>query len=261
MKKQITKSYLEYLGITDVTPDGRIFTKNGELKPSLRGPKGGERLSVLLHDSEKYKSVPKEKRNHSSGQVLILVHKAVYAWFHGEIPYTKEVHHVDCDPLNNSITNLEALTHEEHVAKHAAMRAGTIKVYDSTRELKCKLNVPRKWYEEKIVELEKLYKEAKLNRDSEQAHSLRSNMSQMRAKLRYYDSHIEEAQNLAEFKKDLSELQAWKKIFKSQGNLRNWHECCTIEKAVKENGIESWPIVKHALEVAHRHFGGELTNE
>ena len=114
--KQITKSYLEYLGVTDVTADGKVFTKNGELKPRTVGRHG--RLAVGLYDAEKYKSIAKEKRTASSGTLNILVHQAVYAWFKSEVPYGKEIHHIDRNYLNNSIDNLEALTHEEHREKH-----------------------------------------------------------------------------------------------------------------------------------------------
>lgn len=231
MKKQITKSYLEYLGIIEVTRDGKVFTKNGELKPQVVGGNGCNRLYVGLYDSEKYKSTPKEKRHNSSGLVAILLHHIVYAWFNGEVPYGKQVHHIDGNYLNNNIDNLEALTPEEHRTKHS-----------SNREIKCRLDIPRSWFEKKLEEFTKAGK-----------HPAAANT---RARLRYYDSHIEEANKLNEFKKDLMELAAWKKVFKENDNKKIWHECCKIEKLVKEKGIEAEPIVKHALEVCHKYFGG-----
>jgi hypothetical protein len=243
--KQITKSYLEYLGVTDVTADGKVFTKRGELKPGRTGrsknnPHKQEKLAIRLYDSEKYKSTPKKKRTSSSGVVSIRLHQLVYAWFHGEIPYGKEIHHIDINYLNNSIDNLEALTPAEHKAKHAAVRA-------STRELKCKLNIPREWYVKQLEELEAIENKTKTNYDK---------ISNYRAKLRYYDSHVKEVTKLTEFQKDKAELAYFKKCFKDEGNKKMWHECCKVEKVAKASSIEdAQMIIRHALEVIHRHFG------
>lgn len=232
--KQITKTYLEYLGVAEVTTDGRVFTKNGELKQHVKTGRGN-RLAIKLHDSEKRKAVPKEKRNSSSGNVDIYVHHAVYAWFNNEVPYGKEIHHRDCNYLNNNLDNLEALTPAEHRAKHS-----------STRELKCRLDIPRSWYQQQLDELEAIENKTKVNYDK---------ISNYRAKLRYYDTHIDEAIQLVELRKDLMELKVWKKVFKENNNKKLWHQCCTIEKIVKEKGLEARPVVQHALEVIHKTFG------
>jgi hypothetical protein len=252
MSKQITKSYLEYLGITEITPDGKVFTKKGERGQSLRSLPGKYSnnkgyLELNLHDPEKYKATPKDKRNSSSGKVHILVHKAVFAWFNSEVPYGFELHHKDGNRFNNHIDNLEALTPAEHRAKHRKLQGRPVKTYTSTKEIKCRLDIPRTWYESELKKLEA----------SPITDSQRSAVYAMRAKLRYYDNHIEEATNQAEFKKDLAELSYWKKVFKENDNKQLWHECCTIEKLVKEKGIEAWPAVKHALDVVHEHFGGK----
>ena len=113
------------------------------------------------------------------------------------------------------------------------------------KEMKCRLDIPRDWYQKQLDELEAIENKTKVNYDK---------ISVYRAKLRYYDSHIDEATNLIELKKDLMELASWKKVFKENNNKKLWHECCTIEKIVKEKGIEASPAVKHALEVIHRYF-------
>lgn len=233
--KQITKSYLEYLGVTDVTTDGRVFTKNGERKASPVG--NGNRLNIQFYDAEKYKAVPKKKRTHHSGCVDIRLYQIVYAWFHGEVPYGKEIHHIDLNYLNNSIDNLEALTPEEHRAKHNK----------GNRELKCRLDIPREWYVKQLAELEAIENKTKVNYDK---------ISNYRAKLRYYDNHIKEAIQLTEFQKDKAELAYFKKCFKDEGNKKMWKECIKVEKVAKASSIDdAQRIMKHALEVIHRHFG------
>jgi hypothetical protein len=115
----------------------------------------------------------------------------------------------------------------------------------SKKQMKCRLDIPREWYQKQLDELEAIENKTKVNYDK---------ISVYRAKLRYYDSHIDEAQKQIEFKKDLMELRAWKQVFKENDSKKLWHECCTIEKIVKEKGLEAWPVVKHALDVAHKHF-------
>lgn len=242
MSKQITKSYLEYLGVTNVTDDGKVFTKNGELKSHLMGSNkraaNQSRLTVYLHDSEKYKTVPKEKRNRSSGHVTIGVHQVVFAWFNNEIPYGKEIHHKDGNYLNNHKDNLIALTHSEHVKEHKKMRE--LKQQEAIVEEKCRLDIPREHYVKKI--------------DEYMSKGEYANANQYKRRLKYYDNHIEEAHELAEFKKDLMELRSWKLVFKENKNKRLWHECCTLERMAKEKGVEASPAIKHALEVIHKYF-------
>lgn len=220
MAKQITKSYLEYLGVTDVTPDGRVFTKNGERKPQLRSLPGKYSnnkgyLEIKFYDSEKYKSVPKEQRTDNSGHVRVLVHQVVYAWFNSEVPYGKEIHHIDGNRFNNTLDNLEALTHEEHRAKHAKHPS------TSTRELKCRLDIPREWYQKQLDELEALENKTKVNYDK---------ISNYRAKLRYYDSHIAEANQKQKDMKDLAILKYLRDTYRKENNKTKWHMYCSLIK-------------------------------
>lgn len=235
MKQQITKSYLQHLGVTNVTTDGRVFTVRGERKPQADIKSG--RLTIHLHDQKKYKSTPKEKRTVNSGHVEIKLHHIVYAWFYSEVPYGKEIHHIDGNYLNNSLNNLEALTPEEHRVKHGRT---------ATRELKCRLDIPREWYQKQLDELMAIENKTKVNYDK---------ISNYRAKLRYYDSHIQEANKVTEFQKSKVELAYWKKCFKTEGNKKMWHECVKVENKAKESSIEDAQlIISHALEVIHRHF-------
>lgn len=46
------------------------------------------------------------------------LHREVWEDHHGEIPDGHHIHHVDGDPTNNDIGNLECLSPEEHAEKH-----------------------------------------------------------------------------------------------------------------------------------------------
>ena len=112
------------------------------------------------------------------------VHRLVWVWYNDCQPAGMIVDHIDNNPLNNNLENLQLLTPAENVAKD---RKNT-----STRELKCNLSKPRSFYENKLEGYTLAYEQAKKDKDDKAAHSLRSYISQTRARLRYYDSHIDE---------------------------------------------------------------------
>lgn len=47
-----------------------------------------------------------------------LLHREVWIFHHGEIPNKMHIHHIDGNPQNNSIENLDLLSPKDHVAKH-----------------------------------------------------------------------------------------------------------------------------------------------
>ena len=201
---------------------------------------------VTLYDPAIRKACPKELRTNTTGQLHIGVHRIVYCWFNRIIPTGMVIDHCNSIKTDNRLENLQLFTPQENVTKERP---------ESNREVYCKLDRPRSYYEEKLNKYEALYETAKQNHDAEEAHKQRSNVANIRSRLRYYDSHTKEVNNLTEFNKDLKELKSWKKAFKESKSKKLWHECCTIEKMVKKQGIEAWPAVKHALDVIHTHFG------
>lgn len=54
------------------------------------------------------------------------LHTVIWEEAHGEIPEGCEVHHIDLDPSNNQLENLQCLTKEAHRKLHADMRRGTM---------------------------------------------------------------------------------------------------------------------------------------
>lgn len=238
----LTRDYLEYLGITEVSEDGtKIMKGEQELKQYY----DGHYKLITLYDPSIRKTTPAELRTNSTGQIYFGVHRIVYCWYNRVVPAGMVIDHINSNKVDNRLENLQLFTPKENINKERKT---------STREEKCKLDRPRSYYEDKLSKYEALYEEAKANKDADKAHHLRSNIAQTRAKLRYYDSHIEEAQKVIEFKKDCMELSSWKKVFK-ENNKKLWKECCIIEKIVKEKGIEARPVVQHALEVIHKTFG------
>ena len=183
---EITKAYLQKLGVEYVSTDGTVVICKGKQKSinvssTAKRPYG----KVTFHDPELYASVPKEERKDSSGQVDIDIHVLNYVWNTGNPrPAGMVIDHIDNDPTNNDISNLQCITHAENLAKER----------DNWHvwELECQLNKPRSFYEQKLEGFMMAYEQAKAMKDADWAHKLRANISQTRARLRYYDNHIEE---------------------------------------------------------------------
>lgn len=50
------------------------------------------------------------------------IHRAIWRYYYGEIPDGYQIHHVDGNPANNDIENLQALTAQAHQAIHSPLR-------------------------------------------------------------------------------------------------------------------------------------------
>lgn len=253
---QLTRDYLEYLGITEVSRDGlKIMKGDKELVQRY----DGRYKSVILYDPAIRQATPVELRKNTSGQIHFGVHRIVYCWYNRIIPNGIVIDHINSNKLDNRIDNLQMLTPKENVNKERP---------ESTKEVKCQLNKPRSFYEDKLNKYLELYESAKLNKDANAAHKLRGNVALTRARLRYYDSHMTEVEmikqdelnkaaekaNKIEYKKDLAELASWKKYFKETGNKSMWHECCKVEKVIQVKKDDAALLVRHALDVLHKTF-------
>lgn len=179
--KLLTKDYLDYLHITDVSEDGKHIYKDGiELQQNLR-PDGY--LTIQIYDPAFRQLIPAEERTNSTGQRTFGVHRVVYAWFKNICPEGMVVDHLNNDKTDNRIENLQLLTPGENVWKDR-----TCNKY----ECYCSLERPRKYYEDKLKYYLEEYEKAKQEHNAVYAHKLRSNISQTRARLRYYDNHIKD---------------------------------------------------------------------
>ena len=264
--KKLTKERLIKEGFTEITKEGRLFKGEREVFPTWTGgsKKGGNYLCIQLYqrDSEGHLIKGKDriyKRTRKDGTIsetlgytgkldTFGLHRVMWAWFHDEVPEGYVVDHINNKHSrieDYHLDNLQLLTPKQNLAKERA---------PSTREIKCKLNKPRSFYEDKQKKFEALYEKAKLEKDAEKAHKLRTNVAQTRARLRYYDNHKKEGPEMTEFQKDLLELADWKKHFKATGNKDMWRECIKVEKAVKAKKEEAAVIVRHALEVLHNTY-------
>ena len=187
--QELTKDYLISLGITDVTPDGLHIFKKGKEASQIRSKSGKKHYLVIgLYDPQRRLAVPKEKRNSSTGQFTLGVHVINYVWNVGNRPAGYVVDHIDNNPLNNDVSNLQLVTPKINVTKE--------KTNCYTNQIKCNISKPLSFYEEKLNNYEARYEEAKANHDADKCHKLRANIYQTRARIRYYKAHIDEANAL-----------------------------------------------------------------
>lgn len=225
----VTKDYLKKLGIEYVSTDGTIVIKKGkQIKISVSNKLKKSYGKLVFYDPDIYASVPKEERTKSTGRVPIDIHVLNYVWNKADKPAGRVVHHLDNNPRNNDISNLDLRTPRENVMEERK---------ESTRELKCDMRKPRGFYEHELNKLELEYEQAKANGDADRVHKLRSYKSQYKARLRYWDSHaneheeficITEAKVETKVKKDnkaecIKILRKLAAEAKSRGDKWRWH--------------------------------------
>ena len=272
--KRLTKERLIQEGFTEITKEGRLFKGEQEVFPCWNGKVGNPNryLCIYLYqrDSEGHLIRGKDRvrkytrKDGSIGESIgwhakpetFGLHRVMWAWHHGEVPEGYVVDHINNKHSrieDYHLDNLQLLTPKENVTKERICNVW---------ELKCKLGRPRAYYEEKLAKYEVLYEEAKANKDAKAAHRLRGNVAQTRARLRYYDNHTEEVNQIKEInemtsqekiareqdRKDLQILQYWKKVFRDAGNKKMWHHCCDVEKLWK-NGELNQLAKNHVIEV------------
>lgn len=189
--RKLTKEELMENGITEVTTDGHVFKGKEEEIPNIN--KSGYFMHEIYDKDENGNRIRIDKANSAFGYVYKLrslgLHRVMWAWHYGEVPEGMVVDHINnChDTIEDyDLSNLQLLTPAENLAKERPNW--------NTREVKCQLNKPRSFYEQKLEGYTIAYEQAKANKDTVGAHHLRANIAQTRARLRYYDNHIAEYQ-------------------------------------------------------------------
>lgn len=126
MKKlKITREWLEKLGFTDCDRNGQLYKGDYPIKyckvwAKHKYGKDKYYLAFAYYDSEYYYKQLERFKNgeikyRPSGVKMMLVHRAVYAWFNGETPDNLDVCHKDDNVENNCIDNLKADTHGNNI--------------------------------------------------------------------------------------------------------------------------------------------------
>lgn len=125
MTKELTREQLEKMGIVRITPsdNGWIVTRRWHkvasktddtplfekvIKRSIAGRK---------HRYSEDKYYPFYSFSYNGKAQAITESRLIYAWFYGEVPAGYDVDHIDNNPFNNDLDNLQLLSRRENLAK------------------------------------------------------------------------------------------------------------------------------------------------
>ena len=194
---KLTKEMLVANGYELITEDG-IVIKNGKQVIPTQNKQGylvlqlyeldenGNRIRIPI--TRICKGCKKLSNTYNYKKRMIGLHRAMIAWIYGVVEEGYVVDHKN--NKHNSIedyniNNLQIISPRENTTKDRK---------ESTRELKCKLNKPLSYYENKLYYYEYLYQKAVKKGDQEEAHKQRCNIYGQRARIRYWLAHKKEAE-------------------------------------------------------------------
>lgn len=228
-RKEITKEWLQALGFTDVTKDGKVFFRGKECKQydAVSKHKHGKDKKYpvfMVYDPELYKDQKAENSNYKTGQLSILVSRVVYAWFNEVCPSEYDVDHIDNNPYNNSIDNLQLLTRKENLARRLQRNQWTCKLTD---EQLIEFNEQKLGYEHMINQARDLIK-----KEQDEIEKLESDLS-------YYTEickNIDNYKLYKEVKEDYKEKIAEHKDAIKK-HKETWHYWCAKFKEFKQQAL------------------------
>ena len=122
---KLTKQELEYLGVTNITKDGRVYQKDWEVKTYVTKHatrfKTMEYHVISLYDPRLYVK-QKEEGKQANGLRTICLSRAMWAWFNTECPANMDVDHINSNSLDDRLDNFQLLTRTENLAKRKGHR-------------------------------------------------------------------------------------------------------------------------------------------
>jgi hypothetical protein len=74
------------------------------------------------------------------------LHQEVWKWNHGPIPDGHEINHIDGDPLNNAVENLECITKADHDLRHKAACSRRQRSAGGLSQLRAASDKARDWH-------------------------------------------------------------------------------------------------------------------
>ena len=87
--------------------------------------KGPPKVEVIDDTHQKFNGVTYNKDTSGHYARHQHVHREVWEYYNGEIPEGYVIHHIDCNPENNDIENLQLMTQSEHRYLHSILTIGS----------------------------------------------------------------------------------------------------------------------------------------
>ena len=240
---RLTKEMLIANGIELITEDG-VVIRNGKQVIPTQNKQGYLMLALyeLDEDGNKikipvtrtFKGCKKPTNTYIYKSMMVGLHRAMWAWLYGVVEEGyiidhRNNKHTSIEDYN--INNLQIISQRENATKDREA---------STRELKCKLDRPLSYYEDKLAYYEDLYQKAVKEGDQEEARSRRVNTYQQRAKIRYWLSHKEEAEALIAKKQAYLETKLDSDVYHAKAKvIRLLKENISKRRAEYNNALET----------------------
>lgn len=224
---RLTKEDLMKGGITCITEDGMAFKGEKQINPTVNA--GGYlmlNIYELDEDGNKVKYYTGNKNHYTYKSRLVGLHRAMWAWFHNEVKEGYVVDHINNQHTaieDYHLSNLQLLTPAENLAKERDC---------NTKQLKCKLNKPLSFYEDKLSKYLDEYEKAKKEHNAKKCQLLRGNIANIRARIRYWLAHKEEAEALLKEKEEKENKKHIKKEKKVYVKNDLYHQVAEMKRAV-----------------------------
>lgn len=245
--RELTKDDLITYGVKEISKDCKVTFNNGRVlekeEDFTKNTQGYLTFSVYeLDENGNRIRIPYKQRYKDKVYDIytykirtICLHRAMFAWFNDEVPEGFVIDHISNkhDTLaDNKLENLQLLSPRDNVLKER----NDIDI----RESNCKMCFPLSHYEGKLNTFINKYNNTK---DQEEKHALRSQISNYKAKIRYWKNHEEEyikkeetkslkakarkaqkerTKDLKHYKKIVDEAKALYKQDPSSDNNYNW---------------------------------------
>lgn len=215
----ITKEWLEKNGVTNVSRDGTVY-KWGEIAsvniascPHKVSGRTKSYPTVLIFDSERYQILKQELNPLDASHKAMrgyMVSRIVYAWYYGTCPAELDVDHIDNDPFNNSIDNLQLLTRKDNLSRRKSRNQYTCHLTDEEIDKHIKEN---KRLTEEVDKARALYLKAK---------------AELENKRDLYKKALEDCKNPENYPDCIIYKDIYRKKFKKAQKLYNkarnrWH--------------------------------------
>lgn len=225
---RLTKDMLVEGGITCITKEGLVF--KGEKEAALSVSNNGY-LMVNIYEVDEdgnkikvpikrlYKGCKNISDTYMYKTRLVGLHRAMWAWFHNEVPAGYVVDHINnkhTELEDYNLDNLQLLTPAKNLEKERGA---------SNKQVPCMLTKPLSFYEDKLDNYLRLYEQSKKDHNAKEAHRYRNNISQTKARIRYYKENLDLANEIsAKFIKAASEKEEYHEIAKMKKTVKEWSE-------------------------------------
>ena len=194
--RKLTKEMLIKSGIELITEDGTVIRHGKQVIP-IQGKDGylklniydfgedGNKIKIPIIRTYKWRKKPSDTYKYKS--MIVGLHRAMWAWIYGIVEEGYVVDHKNNKHTSIEdyhISNLQIISPRENLTKDREA---------STKELKCRLDKPISYYEDKLAYYEDLYKKAMKDGNQKEARKQSVNTYHQRAKIRYWLAHKAEA--------------------------------------------------------------------